>query len=76
MKFIQGEVKKVAINIISTKTDPFTIRNATYELINIDGGTEDSGTAEISGHEVSALVSPLKVSVYKLYFTYEIADEG
>lgn len=76
MKFIQGEKKEVGIKVISRKNEPFTIRNATWEIKK--WGTtliESSGAAEIIDNEVNAVVQPIEKGLYTLTFTYEIAQE-
>jgi len=73
--FIQGEKKEVRIEVTSTQEDPFTIRNAIYELYDAKGGTESNGDAMVSGGEVYAIIEPQCKGEYRLIYTYEIADE-
>lgn len=76
MKFIKGEKKEVGIKIVSRKNDPFTIRNAVYELKK--WGTsivESEGDAQVTEHEITAIVQPEDRGLYTLTFTYEIAQE-
>jgi len=76
MKFTLGERKEVTIEIVSTRSDPFTITAASFELKRVNDNTvEASGVAEITDHEVRAIITPQAAGVYKLYFSYEIANE-
>jgi hypothetical protein len=76
MQFIKGEKKEVKIQILSRKNDPFTIRNASYELMKWNvKEPENAGQAHILGNEIFAVVQPLTAGVYNLIFTYEIAQE-
>lgn len=74
MIIINGEKREIRIEITSLEDEPFTIRNATYDL-KIGSVTEDSGAATVDGTDVYALIEPGGVGAYKLIFTYEIADE-
>ncbi|HLO11490.1 MAG TPA: hypothetical protein VK190_04475 [Pseudoneobacillus sp.] len=76
MDFIKGERKEVRIKIASRKNDPFTIDEATYELVKWgDTLIETSGVATITDKEVSAIIEPLNVGTYNLTFTYKIVGE-
>lgn len=73
--FIQGEKKEVRIEVTSTQGDPFTIRNATYELYDAKRDMESDGEATVAGDEIYALIEPQKKGEYRLIYTYEIAEE-
>lgn len=75
MKFILGEKREVKINISSTTNDPFTIRNATCDLIKRIRGTKRNVDCTIEGTEISTLIQLQEDGSYILEFTYEIANE-
>lgn len=75
MQFILGEKREVKIQITSTKNDPFTIRNATFQLMKRGRGVLVEGTCMVDEHEISAVVQPTEDGSQILEFTYEIANE-
>lgn len=56
---------------------PFTIRNAKYELVDVEGNVEDSGECSVNNgtHEIDALIQPLNLGTYTFKYIYEVADE-
>ena len=74
MQFLLGEKKEIRINIASIKDDPFTIRNATFELTK-NGVVIEYGSATVEGTEISMLIQPEENGYFKMIFTYDIANE-
>lgn len=74
VRFFLGEEKHIRLMVHSTRNDPFSIRNATWEL-SWAGRVEASGTCEVDDHILDAIICPKKATVYQLAITYRIADE-
>ncbi|WP_458412791.1 hypothetical protein ACNQFZ_18570 [Schinkia sp. CFF1] len=75
MQFILGEKREVKIKITSTKNEPFTIRNATFELVKRGKGKVLGGNCEVEEQEIYVLIQPPEEGSYILQFSYEIANE-
>lgn len=76
MQIILGEKREITIHISSTKDQPFTIRNAKWNLINRNKGlVVESGACTVVDKNVSALIQPQVDGSYILEFSYEIANE-
>lgn len=76
MKFLLGESKEVRIQVVSTRGDTFTIQSATWSLVRLSTSqAESTGTATIDGDEIYQVVTPQTTGFYKLYYTYQIANE-
>ncbi|MEC1744104.1 hypothetical protein [Schinkia azotoformans] len=75
MLFILGEKREVKIKITSTKNEPFTIRNAQFELIKRGKGKLLDGKCKVEDKEISILIQPPEEGSYILQFSYEIANE-
>lgn len=74
LNFYLGEQRHVRMRIHAANNEPFTIREASYELKQC-GTVEDSGTCTIDGETLDAFIAPKSRTAYKLYFTYKVADE-
>lgn len=74
LRFYLGEERHVRLLIHATDGEPFTIRDARFEL-KCAGQTEAEGECIIDGHVIDARICPKKRTVYQLYVTYRIADE-
>ncbi len=74
LKFYLGEERHVRLLIHATNGEPFTIRDAHYEL-KCAGQVEAEGECTIDGHVIGARICPQKRVCYQLYFTYQVADE-
>ncbi|MCM3789411.1 hypothetical protein M3221_13475 [Domibacillus indicus] len=76
MKFILGERKEVKVNIISTSTAPFVIRNPVFTLYrNSNEEAVQTGECSINDKELTAVIQPPAKGLYTLMFTYEVANE-
>lgn len=74
VEFILGESKYVDFSITSKANEPFVIASANYQLK--DGSTVmSSGSCEIDGTTVSALLSPAQRGRFALEVTYTIPPE-
>lgn len=74
--WILGEDKYIDLEVRSNQLGPIVILSASWELKkNIDTDPEQTGTCEIDGAQISALVEPRETGVYTLEITYEIPPE-
>lgn len=74
IKFLLGEERHVRIRIHSANGESFAIREASFEL-KYGAQLEDSGDCMIDGDVIDALIVPQRITSYKLYFKYHVADE-
>lgn len=75
----KGEVREVAIEVISRVGDLFVIDGADYEIRDANGLTvqDGKGQASIDGHKIITLFSTvnLEKGKYTVIFTYRISPE-
>lgn len=74
INFDIGESRHVRLLIKSANDEAFIIQSAKWELLK-SGQKETGGDCIIDGHVIDAFITPLTNTVYKLRFTYQIADE-
>lgn len=53
----------------------FLIRDARFELYDVDGNLEDSGPCRVNDHELDVMVSPKMAGAYRMRYIYDVADE-
>lgn len=70
----KGEKRIITVEISSCDSDPFTIRNPTYEFKYGDS-VEDKGIPIMQDHELTITVEPKNSGRYTLECRMEIASE-
>lgn len=75
MTFNQGEIRKVAIEIISKIEQNFVIESAEYIIKKQDGQIVETGIATIEDHKILTLFSATEKGCFFCEFTYRIGPE-
>lgn len=73
--FYAGERREIHMNVISETGRAFNITGASWTLKNALDQEIDSGTAQIDGHELSAVVPLEQQGAYRLIFRCEVDME-
>ena len=79
LNFIAGEKKYVCAKLTSCIGQVFTLSDASWELLGMDGTQVASGDCDVvddgSAKTLRALVEPPEAGTYVLEFTYTIPPE-
>ncbi len=81
IKLYKGEKRNLAIQVVSRSGEVFTISEATYEVVDEEFNSIDSGAALVSTDIISALIDTSlddieECKVYYVFFTATLTETG